>query len=163
MNEIVEDTLINEEDTQINKYLTFGIEKDEFGIEIKFVREIIGMHPISDIPEMPDFIRGIINLRGQIIPIMDMRSRFKKITKDYNDRTCIVVVEIQDFLLGLVVDKVLEVINITEQDLVLTPEYKGGPRNDYIKRIAKVEGSVKLILDCEKLLKEDEMEAIEGL
>lgn len=163
MTETEEDLLEFEEDTQKDKYLTFGLGKDEFGIEIKYVREIIGIQPISEVPEVPDFIRGIINLRGKIIPVMDVRTRFKKEVIAYNDRTCIIVVDIHDNSMGLIVDKVLEVLSIAEAEIVPPPEYRAGTQNKYIKSIGKSADGVKLILDCEKLLEADELEFVENI
>ncbi|OHW63250.1 chemotaxis protein CheW [Andreesenia angusta] len=160
MSEILDEL---EEDTQKDKYLTFGLDEEEFGIEIEYVREIIGIQPISEIPEIPSFIRGIINLRGQIIPVIDIRARFKKEVLDYNDRTCIIVVDIKDIAIGLIVDKVLEVLNIPEENLVPPPDYKTGIQNGYIKMIGKSGDGVKLIIDCEQLLGEAEIELIEDL
>ncbi|MDP4095008.1 MAG: chemotaxis protein CheW, partial [Bacillota bacterium] len=85
-----------EEDTQKDKYLTFVVGSETYGIEIRHVTEIIGIQPITEVPELPEYIRGIINLRGKIIPVMDVRMRFKKSFKEYNDRTCVIVVDIED-------------------------------------------------------------------
>lgn len=160
MGEVLEEI---EEDTQKDKYLTFGLDEEEFGIEIEYVREIIGIQPISEIPEIPSFIRGIINLRGQIIPVMDIRARFKKEVLEYNDRTCIIVVDIKDIAIGLIVDNVLEVLNIPEENLVPPPDYKTGIQNRYIKMIGKSGDGVKLIVDCEQLLGDSEIELIGDL
>lgn len=160
MNENAEVVLEVDEDTQKDKYLIFGLGKEEFGIEIKHVREIIGIQSISDIPEVPDYIRGVINLRGQVIPVMDVRARFKKEVLDYNERTCIIVVDIESISVGIIVDKVLEVLSIEEEDLVPPPEYKTGAQNRYIKSIGKSGDRMKLILACEKLLDDSDAEII---
>jgi purine-binding chemotaxis protein CheW len=148
-----------EEDTQKGKYLTFSLEKEFYGIEIMYVTEIIGIQVITEVPELPDYIKGIINLRGKIIPVMDVRLRFKKSPRAYNDRTCIIVVEMQEISIGLIVDSVSEVLSIAEGDIVPPPELHKG-NNRYIKGIGKVGNDVKLLLDCDKLLNEDEMEQI---
>ncbi len=146
-----------EEDTQKGKYLTFLLGNEFYGIEIKHVTEIIGIQAITEVPELLDHVKGIINLRGKIIPVMDVRLRFKKPPKEYNDRTCIIVVDIKDVSVGLIVDSVSEVLSIPEQDIVPPPEVgKGG--NKYIKAIGKVGNDVKLLLDCDKLLKDEEVE-----
>ncbi|SMP43418.1 chemotaxis protein CheW [Anoxynatronum buryatiense] len=150
-----------EEDTQKGKYLTFNLGKEVFGIEIRYVTEIIGIQPISAVPEVPDYVKGIINLRGKIIPLIDVRLKFKKEAVDYNDRTCIIVIDIDNISVGLIVDQVAEVLNIEDEDIVPPPEYRTGFQNKYIKSIGRVEESVKLILDCNKLLSEDEMEMVE--
>jgi len=160
MSEIMEQDQFIEEDTQKDKYLTFVIENESYGIEIQHVTEIIGIQNVTEVPDLPDFIRGIINLRGKIIPVMDVRTRFKKEFMDYNDRTCIIVIDIEEISIGLIVDTVSEVLNIAEENVVLPPNSKTGFSNRYVKGIGKVGDDVKLILDCKKLLKEDELEEL---
>lgn len=145
-----------EEDTQKGKYLTFSIGNEFYGIEIAHVTEIIGLQPITEVPELPVYVKGIINLRGKIIPVMDIRLRFKKPFRDYNDRTCVIVVDIKDISVGLIVDSVAEVLSISESNIVPPPEMKT-VQNRYIKGIGKVGQDVKLLLDCERLLNEDEV------
>lgn len=147
------------EDTQKGKYLTFSVGKEEYGIEIRHVTEIIGIQEITQVPELPDYLKGIINLRGKIIPVMDVRVRFKKEPKEYNDRTCIIVVDIEDIAVGLIVDHVAEVLVIGENDIVPPPDGKSGFHNRYVKGIGKVGNAVKLLLDCDKLLNDGEIEA----
>lgn len=146
-----------EEDTQRGKFLTFTIGNECFGIEIKYVTEIIGIQVITEVPELPEYIRGIINLRGNIIPVMDVRLRFKKPFREYNDRTCVIVINIWDVSVGLIVDSVSEVLSIPESEIVPPPDASTGFSNKYIKGIGKVENEVKLILACNKLLGEDEV------
>ncbi len=152
-----------EEDTQKDKYLTFSLGNEFYGIEIKYVTEIVGMQPITEVPELPEYIRGIINLRGKIIPVMDVRLRFKKPAREYNDRTCIIVVDIRDISIGLIIDSVSEVLSIPEGDIVSPPEFSKGYNNKYIKNIGKVGNDVKLILDCDKLLNDEETENLSNL
>src|SRR3990172_5823963 len=99
-----------DEDTQEGKYLTFTMGKEEYGIEIHNVTEIIGIQSITDLPDTPDFVKGVINLRGKVIPVLDVRLRFKMEEKAYNDRTCIIVVNIRNMSVGLIVDTVSEVL-----------------------------------------------------
>ena len=160
MAEIIENYAEMEEDTLKDRYLTFLIEKESYGIEVRYITEIIGIQPIAKIPELPEYVKGIINLRGKIIPVMDVRLRFKKEPREYNDRTCIVVVDISDVSIGLIVDSVSEVLTIPEQDIVDPPSMNRGFNNRYIKKIGKVGNEVKLLLDCGKLLTEDELEII---
>ena len=103
------DAADEEEDTQQGKYLTFNLAKEDYGIEIKYVTEIIGIQRITEVPDMPDFLKGVINLRGKIIPVMDVRIRFSLPAREYDDRTCIVVVDIEGRAMGLVVDRMNEV------------------------------------------------------
>lgn len=160
MENIYEENLEFEEDTQKSRYLTFSIGKETYGVEIKYVIEIIGIQTITEIPELPEYIKGIINLRGKIIPVMDVRLRFKKEPIEYNDRTCVIIVDINDTSIGLIVDKVAEVIIIPDQDIVEPPQMNKGNKNRYIKSMGKVGENVKLLLDCEKLLTEDELEEL---
>ena len=161
MDYIVKDEFY-EEDTQKDKYLIFKIGNESYGIEIKHVTEIIGMQGITPVPELPEHIKGIINLRGQIIPVMDVRTRFKMPQIDYDDRTCIIVVDVENVSIGLIVDIVSEVITIEEENVVQPP---GNTRknNRYIKGIGKVASDVRLILDCNRLLNEDEIESLESI
>jgi purine-binding chemotaxis protein CheW len=158
----VEQRLDLEEDTQKGKFLTFALGNEAYGIEIKHVTEIIGIQPITEVPELPEYIVGIINLRGKIIPVMDVRLRFKKSFKEYNDRTCVVVIDIKDISIGLIVDSVSEVLSISDEEIVAPPEVNKNS-NRYIKGIGKVGSEIKLILDSEKLLKDDELENLSDI
>ena len=160
MAEKFDDILSMEEDTQKGKFLTFALGKEEYGIEIKYVTEIVGIQAITEVPELPEYVKGIINLRGKIIPVIDVRLRFKKEEKEYNDRTCTIVVDINDVSVGLIVDTVAEVMSIAEQDIVDPPQISSGGHNKYIKGIGKVGNNVKLLLDCDKLLSDDEVESL---
>lgn len=139
------------------KFLTFFIKDEVFAIEIKYVSEILGMQAITKMPKLPDFVRGIINVRGKIIPIVDISIRFELQPQPYDERTCIIVVIIENFTVGLVVDKILEVVYINESDIVQPPSTRlSVGHHRYIKGIGKTEDGVKSILDCEKLLFPDE-------
>lgn len=151
------DEYVYEEDTQKGKYLTFNLGSESYGIGIEYVTEIIGILPITEVPELPDFIRGIVNLRGRIIPVMDVRLKFKKPFMAYNERTCIIVVDIKENSVGLIVDGVAEVTNIPDENIVSQPMLSSGTSNQYIKSIGKVGTDVKLLLDCDKLLTHHEV------
>lgn len=159
-NIVVDGTNEIEEDTQKGRFLTFVLGKETYGIEIKYVTEIIGIQAITEIPQLPEYVKGIINLRGKIIPVMDVRLRFKKEPKEYNDRTCVVVIDINEISIGLIVDSVAEVISIPDENIVDPPQMNKGFSNRYIKSIGKVGNDVKLLLDCEKLLTENELEEL---
>lgn len=151
-----------EEDTLKGKYLIFLMGNEMYGMEIRYITEIIGIQPITEVPEMPEYVKGITNLRGKIIPVMDVRLRFKKAAREYDDRTCIIVLDMNDIAIGLVVDSVAEVIAIEDEDIAPPPELnKGG--HTYIKGIGKAGGSVKLLLDCQKLLTDDELLSLSGM
>jgi purine-binding chemotaxis protein CheW len=158
MSNVIKNAVEMEEDTQKDRFLTFSLDKESYGIEVRYVTEIIGIQAITEVPELPEYVKGIINLRGKIIPVMDVRLRFKKEPREYNDRTCTIVVDIREVSIGLIVDSVSEVITIPEQDVVEPPQMNKGFNNRYIKKIGKVGNDVKLLLDCEKLLTEDELE-----
>ena len=152
-----------EEDTQKDKYLTFVLGNEVYGLDISFVTEIIGIQEITEVPELPKYIRGIINLRGQIIPVMDVRLRFKKPVIEYTDRTCVIVIEIMEVSVGLIVDGVAEVLSIDQDDIVPPPDIKTNVSSKFIKGIGKVDNSVKLLLDCNKLLNYEEMEVLDSI
>lgn len=160
---VAQETLEQEEDTQKGKFLTFSLGKEFYGIEIRHVTEIIGIQTISEVPELPEYIRGIINLRGKIIPVMDVRLRFKKTFREYNDRTCVIVVDIRDIPIGLIVDSVSEVLSIPPEDIVSPPDVGKGLNNRYIKGVGKVGNDVKLILDCDKLLDAKEIDNLNDI
>ena len=155
----LDDDLFDDEDTQKDKYLTFHIATEDYGIAIANVTEIIGIQSITEIPEMPDYIKGVINLRGKVIPVMDVRIRFKLPPRDYDERTCIIVVEIDGSSVGLVVDTVNEVADIPEDQVEPPPKSKrkGG---SYIQGIGKIDKEVKILLDINKILYEEELESI---
>lgn len=151
-----------EEDTQKDQYLTFPIGNENYGIEIRNVTEIIKLQVIIEMPELPDYIKGIINLRGKIIPVMDVRTRFKKPLREYDDRTCVIVVKIDQLSIGLIVDSVSEVISINDKDVEKLPSI-GKIGNKYIKGIGKVGSEIKLLLDCNKLLNDEEIEDLNNI
>ena len=155
-----EEKLAQQENTQHGRYLTFNVGEEVFGIEIEYVTEIIGMQPITKIPEIASYIKGIINLRGKIIPVIDVRLKFKKEAIAYNDRTCIIVIDTQEIIVGLIVDKVSEVMTINDEDISPPPNNKTGIRNRYIQGIGKIDGEVKLLLNCKKLFDEEDTKTI---
>lgn len=150
----------DDEDTQKNKYLTFHLAEEDYGIEIVYVTEIIGIQKITEVPDMPEFIKGVINLRGKVIPVMDVRLKFKLKEKKYNERTCIIVVDINNTSVGLVVDEVSEVINIPEEQVEPMPQAGRSASSRFIQGIGKVGEDVKILLTVEKLLYEEELDQI---
>jgi len=155
-----DDDLYDDEDTQKDKYLTFNLAREDYGIEICYVTEIIGIQNITDLPEMPDFIRGVINLRGKVIPVMDVRARFKLPDRDYDERTCIIVVEIKDTAVGLVVDEVREVMDIPEGSVEPPPKATGRENSNFLQGLGKVGSDVKIILNVSQLLFDTELEEL---
>lgn len=147
----IEDITPEYEDTQTDRFLTFRVEKEEFGIEIRYVTEIIGIQKITEIPDMPTFFKGVINLRGKVIPVMDVRARFHLPERDYDDRTCIVVVNVDEKSVGLVVDKVNEVADIP-MDQIEPPPRAGRSGGSYIQGMGKIGEEVKILLAVDRLL-----------
>lgn len=141
-----------EEDTQKDKYLTFSLADEVYAIDICYVTEIIGILKITKVPDMPSFIKGVINLRGKVIPVMDVRARFSLPAREYDERTCVVVVNVVDNAMGLVVDRVNEVMDIPAGQVEPPPSSKGAGRGKYVKGIGKVEDEVKILLDVECLV-----------
>ena len=146
------------------KYLTFTLAEEEYGVGILKVKEIIGMMPITPVPKAPGFVKGVINLRGKVIPIVDLRLKFSMESTSYTDRTCIIVVEIEaasaTVLIGIVVDTVSEVLNIKDDDIEDTPAFGASLDADYILGMAKIEGRVKILLDIDKVLNAMEIQAL---
>ena len=138
------------------KYLTFKLADEEYGIGILKIKEIIGMMPVTSVPRTPHFVKGVINLRGKVIPVIDLRLKFGMEAIDYTDRTCIIVVEIQGEiganLIGIVVDSVSEVLNIQNREIEDTPTLGTNVEADYILGLAKIEGEVKILLDIDRIL-----------
>lgn len=149
-----------DEDTQKDKYLTFRIADEDYGIEIAHVIEIVGIQRITEVPDLPPFIRGVINLRGQVIPVMDVRLRFQMEARDYDERTCVIVVTIQENSVGLVVDRVEEVIDIPEGQISPPPKVSRSAGSRFIQGMGRVEDRVKILLDVSKLLYDEELEQL---
>jgi len=146
------------------KYLTFSLEKEEYGIGILKVKEIIGMMPITSVPRTPEFVKGVVNLRGKVIPVLDLRTKFEMASIPYTERTCIIVVEIDSehatILIGIVVDSVCEVLNIREDEIEETPKFGTQLKHDYILGMAKRDGGVKILLNIDRVLSSEEITEI---
>ncbi len=138
------------------KYLTFALGPEEYGLEILKVREIMGIMEITAVPQTPEYVRGVINLRGKVIPVIDLRARFGMETVETTDQTCIIVVEItqkgQGFNTGIVVDRVPEVLDIAGDDIEDTPQFGSNVATDFILGMGKIGDSVKILLDIDKVL-----------
>jgi purine-binding chemotaxis protein CheW len=138
------------------KYLTFALGNEEFGLEILKVREIIGYVDVTAVPQTPHFVKGVINLRGQVIPVVDLRAKFEMETAEVTEQTCIIVVEIAQgqgaFNTGIVVDRVQEVLDIAEGDIEDAPPFGGAVATDFILGMGKIGESVKILLDIDAVL-----------
>jgi len=148
------------------KYLTFSLASEEYGIGILKIKEIIGMISITPVPQTPDFVKGVINLRGKVIPVIDLRLKFGMEGKEFTERTCIIVAEVEGpsgtMMIGTVVDSVSEVLNIRSEDIEDTPTFGTKIDTDYILGMAKMEGGVKILLDIDRVLNSKEISLVLG-
>jgi len=146
---------------QDGKHLTFSLGKEDYGIPILQVREIIGMMEITEVPRTPEFIKGVVNLRGKIIPIMDLRTKFGMESIEYTERTCIIVVEVPvneaKKPMGIVVDMVSEVVTIEENDIEAALDYGAKVEGNFLTGMGKIKDKVVMILNIEKILSSDEI------
>jgi purine-binding chemotaxis protein CheW len=149
------------------KYLTFTLAKEDYGLEILKVREIIRILDITAIPQTPPFIKGVINLRGRVIPVIDLRLKFKLPPMEYGERTCIIVVEVKSEMgpvqVGVVVDSVSEVVQVSGADIETAPAFGSRLDTSYILGIAKVRGTIKILLDIDRVLSTKELAGLEAL
>lgn len=146
------------------KYLTFSMADEEYGIGILKVKEIIGMMAVTMVPQTPSYVKGVINLRGKIIPVVSLRLKFGLQEIDYTDRTCIIVVEVKtstgSVLMGAIVDEVSEVLNIRGAEIEDTPTFGTSLKTDFILGMAKAGNKVKILLDIDKVISGQEMEIV---
>ncbi|MGL6193691.1 MAG: chemotaxis protein CheW [Thermoguttaceae bacterium] len=149
-----------EEDTLKDMYLSFRLGDEDYCLEIRHVTEIVGIQKVTEVPDMPHYVKGVVNLRGQVIPVIDMRLRFNMPGREYDERTCIVVINLHGGQVGLVVDTVNEVRSIEESNVSPPPKSGGAQSAQYIRGLGKVGEDVKIILDANKLLFEDELSNI---
>ena len=154
---------MDERDTQKGKYVTFKSGNEYFGLKIQYVNEIIVFQEITKIPESEDYIKGLINLRGKIIPVIDVRLRFKQEPFEYTDRTCIIVVNVKNIVVGLIVEKIAEVVEIQDENIIPSPSVGKADKsqNKYVYAIGKVGDKVKLLLDPDRLLNDEEISALD--
>ncbi len=157
-----DDLYDDDEDAQKDKYLTFHLAGEDYGVEIRYVTEIIGIQKITEVPDMPDFVRGVINLRGKVIPVMDVRARFRLAARDYDERTCIIVVDINESSVGLVVDEVREVVDIPEDQVEPPPTTGKASGSRFIQGMGKLDDEVKILLNVSRLLSDDELQKLDA-
>ncbi|MCR5776043.1 MAG: chemotaxis protein CheW [Lachnospiraceae bacterium] len=147
-----------------HQFMTFKSGTEYYGIELKYVNEIMGIQPITEIPEVEDYIKGLINLRGKIVPVIDVRTRFKQEPFEYNDRTCIIIVDVKNTVIGLIVETIADVVTIKDDDIDPPPAMGSGKvRNKYVYGLGKIGDSVKLLLNPEKLIKDEDLVAIDEI
>ncbi|MBI5193562.1 MAG: chemotaxis protein CheW [Nitrospirae bacterium] len=142
------------------KYLTFVLNHEEYGLEILRVREIIGLMEITPVPQVPQFIKGIINLRGKVIPVVDLRLKFGMPEAGYTKETCTIVVDIENSLMGIVVDTVSEVLDINAKDIEPAPSLGSTIKTDFILGMGKVKGKVKILINIDRVLTLDELAVV---
>lgn len=148
------------------KYLTFELDAEEYGLEILKVKEIIGIMNITSVPQTPDYVKGVINLRGKVIPVIDLRLKFIMEPLEYNERTCIIIVDIagtsgKKVMVGIVVDSVSEVLNIKGDEIEDAPSFGSSLSTEYIMGMAKVKGCVKILLDIDQVLNAEELNILD--
>jgi len=148
------------------KYLTFALGQEEYGLEILKVREIIGYMEITAVPQTPAYVKGVINLRGQVIPVIDLRAKFGMETTERTEETCIIVVEIsqgdRNFSTGIVVDHVQEVLDVAGEDIEESPQFGSAVNTDFILGMGKIGETVKILLDIDKVLAGDDFSSFGG-
>ncbi len=147
----------NEKENEITKALTFYIGEQIYGIEIPYVIEIIGVPHITTIPGVPYYIKGMINVRSKVVPIISMRSRFGREEIPYNERTCTIIVEVDDVQVGIIVDEVLDVLPVSQKNITQSPNQSGVNDNKFIKYLLEMPDGIKLVLDVNKLIYENEV------
>jgi purine-binding chemotaxis protein CheW len=154
-------------DERAGKYLTFQLAREEFAIQVLKVREIMGVQDITAVPQTPAHVKGVINLRGKVVPVVDLRLKFRLPEMEYTQRTCIIVVQVQfeetALMMGIVVDGVSEVLNLAAGDIEDTPEFGSGVVTPYILGMAKSKGKVKILLDIDQVLSTQELQGLESV
>jgi purine-binding chemotaxis protein CheW len=154
-------------DDRAGKYLIFHLGHEEFGTGVQQVREIMGLQDITAIPQTPQYVKGVINLRGKVIPVVDLRLKFGLPSEEYTQRTCIIVVRTQqadlEMMIGIIVDGVAEVLTLAASDIEDTPDFGPGVVTPYLRGMAKVKGKVKILLDINQVLNSSELSAVSRL
>lgn len=142
------------------KYLTFGLAGDEYGLEILKVREIVGMMTVTAVPQTPEYVRGVVNLRGKVIPVIDLRAKFNMPAAQDTEESCIIVVDLGTRESGIVVDRVSEVLNVSADQIEPTPEFGASVRTDFILGIGKTGDRVTLLLDIDRIVDRNDLDGI---
>jgi purine-binding chemotaxis protein CheW len=167
MEAVLEDPVQTQAETEAvrdlgGKYLTFMLNDEEYGLEILKVREIIGLMDITKVPQTPDFVEGVINLRGKVIPVIDLRSKFGLPRAEYNEETCTIVVDV-GMMMGIIVDTVREVHDIPAEDIEPPPRLGGAVDTTFILGMGKVKDDVKILLDIDKVLTSEELVTLQSM
>jgi purine-binding chemotaxis protein CheW len=142
------------------KFLTFALGMEEYGIEILKVREIIGLMDITTVPQTPDYMKGVINLRGKVIPVIDLRLKFSMQEDEHTQETCVIVVEVNNTQIGIIVDSVSEVLDIKSTEIEEAPSFGQGIDTDFIMGMGKTKEKIIILLDIEEVLSSEELEMV---
>ena len=149
------------------KYLIFRLGSEEFGVRVMKVREIMGIQDVTPVPHTPHFVKGVINLRGKVIPVLDLRLKFELEPEEFTARTCIIVVRTEtaedELMMGIIVDEVAEVLNLIATDIEDTPDFGPGVETPYLLGMAKVKDKVKILLDIDQVLNNSELQGLGSL
>ncbi len=157
------ETIVSRKAVDEGKFLTFALNREEYGIEILKVREIIGVIDITPVPQTPDYMKGIINLRGKVIPIIDLRLKFSMPEEAHTQETCVIVVKINNEPIGVVVDNVSEVLDIKSEEVEDTPQFGHDIDTGFIMGLGKAKEKIIILLDIDKVLSSEEIELVEKL
>ncbi len=149
--------------SRAGKYLTFSLAKEEYGLEILKVREIIGLMDITSVPRTPEYVKGVINLRGKVIPVVDLRLKFSMEEAEHTDETCVIVVDVNAVEMGIIVDKVSEVLDIENEQIEDAPSFGASVDTDFILGMGKSGERVTILLDISKVLSAKDVAAITGM
>jgi len=152
-----------EEASEVNQQVTFSLGKEEYGIEITKVQEIIGYQGFTRVPNVPDFIKGVINLRGTVVPVVDLRKKFEMEEKEYTKFTVIIILEALERIMGIIVDAISDVVSLTEQDIQDAPSFTVNVRTDFIKGMGKKGEKLIILLDMDKVLSQEELEILDTI
>ena len=145
------------------KYLTFGLAGEEYGLEILRVREIMGVMDITAVPRTPDFVKGVINLRGKVIPVVDLRLKFGFEAIEHTEETCIIVVDVGSIEMGIVVDRVSEVLDIAEENIDDAPSFGNSVNTDFILGMGKADGRVTILLDISRVTRAQDIDSLKDV
>jgi purine-binding chemotaxis protein CheW len=167
MMQSINEATASQSDARAGKYLTFQLANEEFGIGVLKVREIMGVQEITAVPQTPPHVKGVINLRGKVVPVVDLRLKFGMTTAEYTQRTCIIVTQVQGesgaILMGIIVDGVSEVLNLSASEIEDTPDFGEEITGRYLLGMAKVKGKVKILLDIDKVLSTQELHHLNAI
>ena len=145
---------------QEGKYLAFILNNETYGIEILRVREIIGLMDVTTVPQTPEYMKGVINLRGKVIPVIDLRLKFSMLEEEHTQETCVIVVEVNNTSIGIIVDSVSEVMEIKSGEIEESLSFGQGIETDYIMGMGKVQKKIIILLDIEAVLSSEELEVV---